>query len=56
MLRRNILKWQAQNGYRLYDLDGAGKREEGYGIGDLRTGLDCVLVHYTRCACLQALA
>jgi hypothetical protein len=43
-----ILRWGAENGYRLYDFGGAGKPEEDYGVRDFKAKFGGQLVCYGR--------
>lgn len=44
----NILKYGAENGYRLYDFGGAGKPEEKYGVRDFKAKFGGELVCFGR--------
>jgi lipid II:glycine glycyltransferase (peptidoglycan interpeptide bridge formation enzyme) len=48
LLMWNILKWGAENGYKLYDFGGAGKPEEDYGVRDFKAKFGGELVNYGR--------
>jgi lipid II:glycine glycyltransferase (peptidoglycan interpeptide bridge formation enzyme) len=48
LLTWHILKWGAENGYRLYDFGGAGKPEEEYGVRDFKAKFGGELVSYGR--------
>lgn len=48
MLMWHILKWGAENGYRLYDFGGAGKPKEEYGVRDFKSKFGGELVCYGR--------
>ena len=44
----NILKWGAENHYRLYDFGGAGKPDEEYGVRDFKAKFGGDLVNFGR--------
>lgn len=48
LLMWHILKWGADNGYRLYDFGGAGKPDEEYGVRDFKAKFGGELVCYGR--------
>ncbi len=48
MIMWYILKWGAENGYRVYDFGGAGKPDEEYGVRDFKAKFGGTLVNYGR--------
>jgi serine/alanine adding enzyme len=44
----DILKWGAENGYRVYDFGGAGKPDEEYGVRDFKAKFGGELVSFGR--------
>jgi lipid II:glycine glycyltransferase (peptidoglycan interpeptide bridge formation enzyme) len=44
----HILRWGAENNYRLYDFGGAGKPDEDYGVRDFKAKFGGDLVNYGR--------
>ncbi len=44
----HILRWGAENGYRVYDFGGAGKPDEEYGVRDFKAKFGGALVNYGR--------
>jgi lipid II:glycine glycyltransferase (peptidoglycan interpeptide bridge formation enzyme) len=54
MLMWQILKWGAENGYRLYDFGGAGRPDEEYGVRDFKAKFAGDLVMYGRNVCTHA--
>lgn len=54
LLMWHILRWGAENGYRLYDFGGAGKPDEDYGVRDFKAKFGGKLVSYGRNACVHA--
>jgi lipid II:glycine glycyltransferase (peptidoglycan interpeptide bridge formation enzyme) len=48
LLTWHILKWGAENGYRMYDFGGAGTPDEKYGVRDFKSKFGGRLVHYGR--------
>ncbi len=48
MLMWNVLKWGAENHYRVYDFGGAGKPTEEYGVRDFKAKFGGELVCYGR--------
>jgi serine/alanine adding enzyme len=48
MLIWHILEWGARNGYRVYDLGGAGKPGEEYGVRDFKAKFGGELVNFGR--------
>jgi CelD/BcsL family acetyltransferase involved in cellulose biosynthesis len=48
LLTWHILKWGAENGYRLYDFGGAGKPDEEYGVRDFKAKFGGQLVNFGR--------
>jgi lipid II:glycine glycyltransferase (peptidoglycan interpeptide bridge formation enzyme) len=54
LLMWHILKWSAENGYRLYDFGGAGKPDEEYGVRDFKAKFGGDLVCYGRNICVHA--
>jgi len=48
LLMWHILKWGAENGYRLYDFGGAGKPNESYGVRNFKAKFGGTLVCYGR--------
>lgn len=54
LLMWHVLRWGAENGYRLYDFGGAGKPDEEYGVRDFKAKFGGQLVCYGRNTCLHA--
>lgn len=54
LLMWHILKWGAENGYRLYDFGGAGKPNKEYGVRDFKAKFGGELVCYGRNTCVHA--
>ncbi len=50
----DILKWGADNGYRLYDFGGAGRPEEAYGVRDFKAKFGGASVCYGRNTCIHS--
>jgi lipid II:glycine glycyltransferase (peptidoglycan interpeptide bridge formation enzyme) len=50
----NILKWGAENGYRVYDFGGAGKPDEEYGVRDFKAKFGGKLVSFGRNICVHS--
>jgi serine/alanine adding enzyme len=50
----DILKWGAQNGYRVYDFGGAGSPDEEYGVRDFKAKFGGELVCFGRNVCVHA--
>jgi CelD/BcsL family acetyltransferase involved in cellulose biosynthesis len=50
----HILKWGAENDYRVYDFGGAGKPDEEYGVRDFKAKFGGQLVCYGRNVCVHA--
>jgi len=48
ILTWSILKWGAENGFRVYDFGGAGKPEEAYGVREFKAKFGGRLVNYGR--------
>jgi hypothetical protein len=48
LLMWHILKWGAENGFKIYDFGGAGKQEEKYGVRDFKAKFGGNLVRYGR--------
>jgi serine/alanine adding enzyme len=48
VLTWHILKWGAENGYRVYDFGGAGNPDEKYGVRDFKSKFGGTLVCYGR--------
>jgi serine/alanine adding enzyme len=48
LLTWHILKWGAENGFRIYDFGGAGKPDEEYGVRDFKAKFGGELVCYGR--------
>jgi serine/alanine adding enzyme len=48
-----ILKWGAENGYRVYDFGGAGKPDEEYGVRDFKAKFGGELVCFGRNTCIH---
>jgi len=48
LLLWHILRWGAENGYRLYDFGGAGRTDEEYGVRDFKAKFGGTLVCYGR--------
>jgi hypothetical protein len=54
LLTWHILKWGAENGYRVYDFGGAGTPDEKYGVRDFKSKFGGRLVSYGRNTCVHA--
>ena len=54
LLMWHILKWGAENGFRLYDFGGAGKPDEEYGVRDFKAKFGGELVCYGRNTLIHA--
>jgi lipid II:glycine glycyltransferase (peptidoglycan interpeptide bridge formation enzyme) len=54
LLTWHILKWGAENGYRVYDFGGAGKPDEDYGVRDFKAKFGGELVCYGRNTCVHS--
>jgi serine/alanine adding enzyme len=54
LLTWHILKWGAENGYRIYDFGGAGTPDEEYGVRDFKSKFGGQLVCYGRNTCVHA--
>jgi serine/alanine adding enzyme len=54
LLTWHILRWGAENGYRLYDFGGAGRPGEEYGVRDFKAKFGGDLVCYGRNICVHA--
>ncbi len=54
LLMWRILKWGAENGYRLYDFGGAGKPDEEYGVRDFKAKFGGKLVCFGRNTCVHS--
>jgi serine/alanine adding enzyme len=50
----HVLKWGAENGYRIFDFGGAGKPSEDYGPRDFKAKFGGKLVYYGRSTCVHA--
>jgi serine/alanine adding enzyme len=50
----HILRWGADNGYRVYDFGGAGRPGEPYGVRDFKAKFGGELVNYGRNTCIHA--
>lgn len=50
----HILKWGAENGYKLYDFGGAGKPSDEYGVRDFKAKFGGELVCFSRNTCIHA--
>lgn len=50
----HMLKWGAENGYRVFDFGGAGKPDEDYGPRTFKSRFGGTLVNYGRCICIHA--
>ncbi len=50
----DILKWGAENDYRVYDFGGAGKPDEAYGVRDFKAKFGGELVNYGRNICVHS--
>ncbi len=50
----DILKWGAQNGYRVYDFGGAGSPDEEYGVRDFKAKFGGELVCFGRNICVHS--
>ncbi len=50
----DILKWGAENGYRVYDFGGAGKPDEEYGVRNFKAKFGGTLVNYGRNICVHS--
>lgn len=48
LLTWHVLKWGAENGYKVYDFGGAGKPDEEYGVRDFKAKFGGELVCYGR--------
>jgi hypothetical protein len=48
LLMWHILRWGAENGYRLYDFGGAGKPDEDYGVRDFKSKFGGELFNFGR--------
>lgn len=48
LLMWHILRWGAENGYRIYDFGGAGKPDEEYGVRDFKAKFGGRLVNFGR--------
>jgi len=53
LLTWDILRWGAENGYRLYDFGGAGKPDEEYGVRDFKAKFGGELVSFGRYTCIH---
>lgn len=53
LLMWHILKWGAENGYRLYDFGGAGRPNERYGVRDFKAKFGGTLVCFGRNTCVH---
>lgn len=51
LLTWEILKWSAENGYRIYDFGGAGTPDKKYGVRDFKSKFGGQLVCYGRNTC-----
>jgi serine/alanine adding enzyme len=56
LLMWHILRWGAENGYRVYDFGGAGKPDEEYGVRDFKAKFGGELVCYGRNTCIHSRA
>jgi CelD/BcsL family acetyltransferase involved in cellulose biosynthesis len=54
VLTWHILKWGAENGYRIYDFGGAGNPDEEYGVRDFKAKFGGRLVCYGRNTCIHS--
>lgn len=54
LLMWHVLRWGAENGYRLYDFGGAGRPDEEYGVRDFKAKFGGQLVCYGRNTCVHA--
>jgi len=54
ILTWEVLKWGAENGYRLYDFGGAGRPDERYGVRDFKAKFGGRLVNYGRNTCVHS--
>lgn len=54
LLMWNILRWGAENGFRVYDFGGAGKPHEEYGVRDFKAKFGGTLVNYGRNICVHS--
>jgi len=50
----HVLKWGAENGYKVYDFGGAGKPSEKYGVRDFKSKFGGDLVCFGRNTCVHA--
>jgi hypothetical protein len=48
LLTWHILRWSAENGYKVYDFGGAGKPDEDYGVRDFKAKFGGQLVNFGR--------
>jgi lipid II:glycine glycyltransferase (peptidoglycan interpeptide bridge formation enzyme) len=56
LLTWHILKWGAENGYRVYDFGGAGKPNEKYGVRDFKAKFGGELICFGRNTCVHHLS
>ena len=54
LLMWHILRWGAENGYRLYDFGGAGTPDKEYGVRDFKAKFGGELVCFGRNTCVHA--
>jgi len=54
LLMWHILRWGAENGYKVYDFGGAGKPNQEYGVRDFKAKFGGQLVCYGRNTCVHA--
>ncbi len=54
LLMWHVLKWGAENGYKVYDFGGAGKPGEEYGVRDFKAKFGGQLVCFGRSICIHA--
>ncbi len=53
MLMWHILRWGAENQFRVYDFGGAGKPDEEYGVRDFKAKFGGELVNFGRSTCVH---
>jgi serine/alanine adding enzyme len=54
LLMWHVLKWGAENGYKVYDFGGAGKPAEEYGVRNFKAKFGGQLVCFGRSICIHA--
>jgi len=54
LLMWHVLKWGAENGYKVYDFGGAGKPSEEYGVRDFKAKFGGKLVCFGRNTCVHS--